>query len=68
MGINLNNFPSVNEFMNINNEYIKEEKNTNNFSDNISNVQTKLNTLNNITKNEIEKSSSKNSNKSKFKN
>lgn len=57
--INLKNFPSVNEFMNINNEYIKDNENINNNSDNISNEKTKQNTLKNISKIDNEKMSSK---------
>jgi len=57
--INLNNFPTVNEFMNINNEYIKDLDNLNNISDNISNEKTKQNTLNNLSKIDHEKLSSK---------
>jgi hypothetical protein len=65
--INLKNFPSVNEFMNINNEYIKDNENIYNNFDNISNEKTKQNTLNNISKIDNEKMSSKfNQTKSKL--
>jgi len=57
--INLKNFPTVNEFMNINNEYIKENKGIVNNSDNISIEKTKQNTVHNLSKNENEKLSSK---------
>ncbi len=57
--INLKNFPTVNEFMNINSEYLKDQKNYLNCSDNISNERTKQNTMNNLSKNDYEKTSTK---------
>lgn len=65
--INLKNFPTVNDFMNINNEYIKDQDNINNNSHNISNEKTKQNTINNLSKIDNEKLSSQiNQTKSKF--
>jgi len=66
--INLKNFPTVNEFMNINNNYIKDNENlNNNNSNNISNEKTKQNTINNSSKNDNEKLSCKfNQTKSRY--